>query len=57
MGVEDLDVANPTQAPSHIPDYVRSLAVKLELTKLDDAAYKGIQAYRRAANYIAAGEH
>ena len=54
MPGEVLDRPNPQPLPSHIPDHVLSLAVQLEKTKLDEAAYNGLQHFRRAADYIAA---
>ena len=55
MPGEVIDRPNPQPLPSNIPDDVLSLAVKLEKTKLDEETYDGLQAFRRAANYIAAG--
>lgn len=55
MPGEILDRANPAPKPSHIPDEVLNLAVKLEYN-IDDEAIKGLREFRRAANYIAAGE-
>ena len=55
MPGEVLDRPNPQPLPSHIPEDVLSLAVKLEKTKLDEASSNGLQQFRRAANYIAAG--
>ena len=55
MPGEVIDRPNPQPLPSNIPDDVLSLAVKLEKTKLDEADYAGLQQFRRAANFIAAG--
>ena len=56
MPGEEIDRPNPQPLPSHIDDHVLQLAVKLDKTKLDQATYTGLQEFRRAANYIAAGE-
>jgi xylulose-5-phosphate/fructose-6-phosphate phosphoketolase len=55
MPGEEIDRANPQALPSLIPDAVLDLSVKLEKTKLDEADLKGIELFRRASNYIAAG--
>lgn len=55
MPGEVIDRANPQPLPSAIPKDVLSLAVKLEKRKLDETLYDGLQQFRRAANYIAAG--
>lgn len=56
MPGEVIDRPNPLPLPSSIPEDVLSLAVKLEKSKLDEALYDGLQQFRRAANYIAAGK-
>ena len=56
MPGEEIDRPNPQPLPSHIDDHVLQLAVKLDRTELDKATYTGLQEFRRAANYIAAGE-
>lgn len=56
MPGEEIDRPNPQPLPSHIDDHVLQLAVKLDKTELDKATYTGLQEFRRAANYIAAGE-
>lgn len=55
MPAEIIDRPNPQPLPSNIPDHVLSLAVQLEKTKLDDSTAAGLQQFRRAADYIAAG--
>jgi xylulose-5-phosphate/fructose-6-phosphate phosphoketolase len=55
MPAEILDRANPQALPSHIPDSVTELLVKLEKTKLEDGPKDGLAHFRRAACYIAAG--
>ncbi|MCJ1473043.1 hypothetical protein MMC13_001692 [Lambiella insularis] len=54
MPGEVIDRPNPQALPSHIPEDVLALAVKLDKTKLDDTDYEGLKEFRRAANYIAA---
>ena len=54
MPGEVIDRANPGAKPSHLPDSVLELAVKLEYTKLKDADVKSLALFRRASNYIAA---
>ena len=56
MPGEEIDRPNPQPLPSHIDDHVLQLAVKLDKEKLDEPIYTGLQEFRRAANYIAAGE-
>ena len=56
MPGEEIDRPNPQPLPSLIDDHVLSLTVKLEKTKLDAATATGLQEFRRAANYIAAGK-
>ena len=56
MPGEVIDRPNPQPLPSHLGDEVLALAVKLEKTKLHEDVYKSLTEYRRAANYIAAGE-
>ena len=56
MPGEDVDRPNPEPLLSHIDHHVLQLAVKLDKTKLDGPTYTGLQEFRRAANYIAAGE-
>lgn len=56
MPGEVIDRPNPQPLPSNIDDHVLSLAVTLDKTKLDESTYKGLQEFRRAANYIAAGK-
>lgn len=56
MPGEEIDRPNPQPLPSQIDDHVLQLAVKLDKTKLNEPTYTGLQEFRRAANYIAAGE-
>ena len=56
MPGEVIDRPNPKAEPSHIPDLVEQLQVKLQETALEEADYNGLLKFRRAAAYIAAGE-
>lgn len=56
MPGEEIDRPNPQPLPSDIDDHVLSLVVKLDMKKLDELVYTGLQEFRRAANYIAAGK-
>jgi len=56
MPGEVIDRPNPQPLPSHIPDHVLELSVKLEKVALSDADLKGLEEFRRASNYIAAGK-
>lgn len=55
MPREIIDRPNPQPLASQIPDAVLDLSVKLEKTTLSDADLKGLEEFRRASNYIAAG--
>jgi xylulose-5-phosphate/fructose-6-phosphate phosphoketolase len=55
MPGEVIDRPNPQPLASHIPDSVLELSVKLEKVALSDADLKGLEEFRRASNYIAAG--
>lgn len=56
MPGEEIDRPNPQPLPSQIDDHVLKLTVNLDKTKLDESTSTGLQKFRRAANYIAAGE-
>ena len=56
MPGEVIDRPNPKALPSLIPDNVMDLAVKLDYIKLNDSDLKGLEEFRRASNYIAAGK-
>jgi len=56
MPGEVIDRPNPQAVASQIPDSVLDLAVKLEKSTLSDADLKGLEEFRRASNYIAAGK-
>ena len=51
----EVDRPNPQPSPSHVPDDVLSLAVKVEKKKLPEEASSSLRGFRRAACYIAAG--
>lgn len=54
MPGEIIDRPNPEPKPSHIPDQVLSLNVKVEKKSLPEDAAIALQQFRRAACYIAA---
>ena len=56
MPGEIIDRPNPQPLTSHIPDQVNELAVKLEKIAITENDIKGLEDFRRASNYIAAGE-
>lgn len=56
MPGEVIDRPNPKAEPSHIPDLVNQLQVKLQETSLEESDYNALLKFRRAAAYIAAGE-
>lgn len=56
MPGEEIDRPNPKALPSHIPDAVLDLSIKLDRMQLSDADLKGLEEFRRASNYIAAGK-
>lgn len=56
MPGEVIDRPNPKPLASQIPDSVLDLSVKLEIISLTDADLKGLEEFRRASNYIAAGK-
>ena len=55
MPGEVIDRPNPRALASHIPESVLELSVQLEKIKINDADLKGLEEFRRASNYIAAG--
>lgn len=58
MPGEVITEPNPKPQPSHLPDYVEKLSVKLnhENKDLDQNACDSLLKFRRAASYIAAGK-
>lgn len=59
MPGEVITEPNPKPQPSHLPDYVENLSVKLnhKADYLDQNACDSLLKFRRAAAYIAAGEN
>lgn len=56
MPGEVIDRPNPQPLPSHLPDDLEKLKVKLEHEVLDQKACDALFKFRRAASYIAAGK-
>jgi len=56
MPGEVIDRPNPKALKSLIPEDVLKLSVQLEKVQLSDADLKGLEEFRTASNYIAAGE-
>lgn len=56
MPAEIIDRPNPQPLPSHLPDVIDRLRPKLDSITLSEEARNGLIAFRRAADYIAAGE-
>lgn len=56
MPGEVISEPNPQPLPSHLPDYLEQLSVKLDHEKLDEKACDALLKFRRAACYIAAGK-
>ncbi|KAF3491707.1 uncharacterized protein GIQ15_01224 [Arthroderma uncinatum] len=54
MPGEVIDRPNPGPPPSHLPDSVDELIVRLQTVKLDDNARRSLEKFRRATDYIAA---
>jgi xylulose-5-phosphate/fructose-6-phosphate phosphoketolase len=57
MPGEVIDRPNPEPLASHLPDYVKQLAVQLEKVTLSEDINVSLQEFRRAACYIAAGKY
>ena len=55
MPAQELYQANPPPDASQLPKVLNELAVQLPLNVLSEQEVKDIQAFRRAADYIAAG--
>ncbi|TVY48263.1 putative phosphoketolase [Lachnellula occidentalis] len=55
MPGEVIDRPNPKALASHIPDEVLNLSVQLQKMNLSDEDLRGLEEFRRASNYIAAG--
>ena len=57
MPAQELDGPNPPPDTSLLPDELLNLSVKLDLNGvLPPEELKAVQNFRRAANYIAAGQ-
>jgi xylulose-5-phosphate/fructose-6-phosphate phosphoketolase len=56
MPAEIIDRPNPQPLPSHLPDVIDRLRPKLDSITLSEEARNGLTAFRRAADYIAAGK-
>lgn len=56
MPGEVIDRPNPQPLPSHLPDDLENLKIKLPHETLDQKACDSLFKFRRAASYIAAGE-
>lgn len=56
MPGEVIDRPNPQAMPSHLPDDLEKLKVKLAHDDLNQKACDALYKFRRAASYIAAGE-
>jgi hypothetical protein len=57
MAIEVIDQANPPPLPSQLPAECLILAQHLHAEPLDKETHDSVKAYRRAADYIAAGEY
>jgi hypothetical protein len=56
MAIEVIDQANPPPLPSQLPVECLILAKHLHAEPLDKKTLESVKAFRRAADYIAAGE-
>jgi xylulose-5-phosphate/fructose-6-phosphate phosphoketolase len=56
MPGEEIDRPNPQPLASSVPDEALALAVKLEKLTISDVDLTALEEFRRASNYIAAGE-
>ncbi|KAM5500551.1 hypothetical protein McaMca56_002397 [Microsporum canis] len=54
MPGEVIDRPNPGPPPSHLPDSVDELMVRLQTVKLDDNVRRSLEKFRRVTDYIAA---
>jgi xylulose-5-phosphate/fructose-6-phosphate phosphoketolase len=55
MPGEQIPVSNPPPLPSHLPDSVLELSVRLKPKPLPDNVRHSLHSFQRAAEYIAAG--
>ena len=56
MAIEVIDQANPPASPSQLPNGSLVLAQQLRVEQLDPKTHENVKAFRRAADYIAAGK-
>ncbi|KAL2133158.1 hypothetical protein VTI74DRAFT_2819 [Chaetomium olivicolor] len=54
MPGEQIPISNPPPLPSHLPDNILDLAVKLQGKPLPDDVRRSLRGFQRAAEYIAA---
>src|SRR4051812_12910052 len=54
MPGEVIKEPNPQPQPSHLPDYLENLSVKVDREILDQKSCDALLKFRRAASYIAA---
>jgi hypothetical protein len=57
MAIEIIDQADPPALPSQLPAESLVLAQNLRPGQMDQATHENVKAYRRAADYIAAGKY
>jgi xylulose-5-phosphate/fructose-6-phosphate phosphoketolase len=55
MPGEVIDRPDPRALPSHLPELIDDLMVKLDRVSINKDAQDALCKFRRAANYIAAG--
>ena len=56
MPAQELLVANPPADPSLLPDFIEKLKIEIDKNVLSPAELSAVQQFRRAADYIAAGQ-
>lgn len=57
MAIEVIDQANPSPLPSQLPVESLVLAQNLQVKPLEHKIHENVRAFRKAADYIAAGEY
>jgi hypothetical protein len=57
MAIEAIDQANPSPLPSQLPVETLVLVQDTHPEPLDLKTHENVRAFRKAADYIAAGEH
>ena len=55
MPGEVIDQPNPPPLPSHLPETILDLAVKIDKTSLDENVAESLKDFQQAACYIAGG--